>query len=95
VLKQGNAHETYPGVYSLWLKKTADGWHMVANEHADIWGTQHEPEVDYAEIPLTYAKADESKDVFEVELVEDEENNGGTLNIAWGEHQWTAKFTTQ
>ena len=93
VVKQGNAHETYPGVYSLWLKKTADGWHLVANEHADIWGTQHRDEADAAEIPLTVAKTDEEQEVFEVELVE--EGQGGTLKIAWGDTQWTADFKTQ
>ena len=93
VIKQGNAHESYPGVYSLWLKKVGDGWHLVANEHADIWGTQHAPESDVAEIPLTVGKADKKEDQFKLELVE--EGMGGTLNIAWGDHTWSAKFSVE
>jgi len=93
VIKQGNAHESYPGVYSLWLKKVAGGWHLVANSHADIWGTQHEAEADVAEIPLTIAKTDSEEKAFKIELVE--EGMGGTLNIAWGENAWSAKFSVQ
>ncbi len=93
VIKQGNAHESYPGVYSLWLKKVGDGWHLVANEHADIWGTQHEPAADVAEIPLTAAKADKEEKQFTIELVE--EGSGGTLKIAWGGHAWSAKFSAE
>ena len=93
VIKQGNAHESYPGVYSLWLKKTADGWNLVANDHADIWGTQHEADADVAEIPLTVAKADDEEKAFKIELVE--EGKGGTLKMAWGETAWSAKFSVQ
>lgn len=93
VIKQGNAHESYPGVYSLWLKKTDSGWNLVANSHADIWGTQHEAEADVAEIPLTVAKADKEEEAFTIELVEGDK--GGTLNIAWGDTAWSAKFSVQ
>ncbi len=93
VLKQGNAHESYPGVYSLWLKKVGDGWHLVANEDADIWGTQHAAEADVAEFPLTAAKADKEEKQFTVELVE--EGMGGTLKLTWGDHAWSAKFSTE
>lgn len=91
LLKAGNVAKDYPGVYGLWLKRTDSGWHLVFNEYADVWGTQYYPEADVAEVPLTYAKTDESVESYTIKLVEAGE--GGTLEIAWGEYRWTAEFT--
>lgn len=51
-----NVAENYPGVYSLWLQKVDDGWHLVFNDEADAWGTQHNPAADRAEIPIAYRR---------------------------------------
>lgn len=90
-VQAGNAHPTYPGVYSMWLKKTAGGWSLVFNEHADIWGTQHLDEADVVEIPLTVTESEEEKDTFTITLEESDEDTG-KLNISWGKHAWTADF---
>ena len=90
IIKTGNVAENYPGVYSLWLKKSADGWRAVFNEQADIWGTQHDAEFDVAEIALDYSTKDEPAENFTIELKE--EGDGGLLRLAWGPHQWTASF---
>lgn len=90
-VKAGNAHESYPGVYSLWLKKTSDGWRLVFNEDADIWGTQHDPRADVAEIPLKLTELSEQEATFKVELKEEGET-GGHLRVAWGTYEWTADF---
>lgn len=93
VIKTGNAAANYPGVYSMWLKKkSGNEWTLVFNEHADIWGTQHLPEADVAEIPIAVSEAAEASDTFKIELKE--EGNGGTLNIVWGKMAWQADFTT-
>ena len=92
LIKKENVAPDYPGVYSLWLKRASDGWKLVFNEHVDIWGTQHESEMDVAEIPLEYTASETVQDTFKVELVEEGEN-AGTLKITWGPHVWTAKFT--
>ncbi len=91
VIEEGNVAKDYPGVYGLWLKRTADGWHLVFNEYADVWGTQYFPEADVAEIPLTYAKADENTEAYTVTIPE--ADGGGAIEIAWGEHRWSASFT--
>lgn len=93
VIETENVAEDYPGVYSLWLKKTADGWHLVFNELADVWGTQHDPSHDVAEVPLTVAAADEASEELTVELEQSE--GGGVLKILWGETAWEAPFTVE
>ena len=50
-----NVAANYPGVYSLWLKKTTNGWNLLANSEPDIWATMHNPDADVGEIALTVA----------------------------------------
>ena len=90
ILKTENAGPDYPGVYGLWLKKAGDGWSLVANQHADVLGTQYEADADVAEIPVEYGVSDEDVGPMTVELTEGE--GGGTLTIRWREHAWTASF---
>lgn len=91
-VKTENMAKDYPGVYSLWLKKVGDGWSLVFNDQADIWGTRHRPDHDVAEIPLTVNKAKEEQEEFLVKLNKD--GNGGSLKIAWGDTEWSADFST-
>lgn len=91
VIKTENLAKGYPGTYSLWLKKVGDGWRLLFNNQADVWGTQHDAAADVSEVPLTYAKAaTEAKELtFELKA----EGDAGTLRLAWGPHEWTTKFT--
>ena len=88
-----NIAPEYPGVYGLWLKKTADGWRLVFNEEGDVWGTMHDPAKDVAEVPLEVARLEEPQRELAVTLAE-EGDAGGVLRIAWGDTAWSAKFTT-
>ena len=90
IIKTENAGKNYPGVYSLWLKKVEKGWNLVINEHADVWGTMYESEMDVAEVPLKHTKLDEGEYRFTIDL--EEKGNGGLLKLAWGTDQWTAPF---
>lgn len=92
VVKTENVAKDYPGVYSLWLKRVGDGWHLVFNEEPDIWGTQYNPEADAAEIPLVMSTLEESQDAFLIKL-EKEGENGAVLRVAWGTQEWTANFS--
>lgn len=92
VIEKENMAPDYPGVYSLWLKKVGDGWHLVFNSQSDIWGTRRLAEFDVAEIPLTVSKIDgDPKETFIVTL--EKASNGGTLAMQWGDTQWSADFS--
>lgn len=92
IIETENAGKNYPGVYSLWLRKVGDGWHLVFNHHADIWGTMHEAQADVAEIPLTVRTIEEEQKKFLIEL-EPREDEQGVLRLAWGNTEWTANFS--
>lgn len=91
VVETHNVAENYPGVYSLWLKRAGDGWHLVFNELADVWGTQHDPSHDVAEVPLATSQTETQTEDLTVELEAAE--GGGVLKISWGDLQWQAPFT--
>ena len=90
LLKINNVAENYPGVYSVWLKKTGSGWNFVFNERSDVWGTQHAAEADVAEVAAKYSDSADATEKFEVKL--ESSGDGGVLSFAWGPHLWTADF---
>jgi len=90
-LKTENVAKGYAGVYSLWLKKTADGWSFVFNQKPDVWGTMYDPAANVGEIAVEHGAPEKTGEALKFTLVQ--EGQGGTLNISWGEHQWSAKFT--
>jgi hypothetical protein len=93
VVKKENVAPDYPGVYSVWMRKTADGWTLIFNSEADVWGTMHNPETDAAEVALEAGKPAEPAETFKVELEQTE--NGGIVRIVWGDMQWAAPFEVE
>lgn len=89
---QGNAYVTYPGVYSLWLKKNSDGWSLVFNEEADVWGTMFNPETVKYEIPLKESESEEAAEAFKISL-ENIDDSGGRLTVHWDNKTYSADFT--
>jgi len=90
VVAYGNASPDYPGVYSLWPKRTADGWSLVFNGEADIWGSQRNPAADAVEVPLEHSATDQPTEKLTIEFLDVEP--GAVLRIAWGDHQFLAAF---
>ncbi|HUP25302.1 MAG TPA: DUF2911 domain-containing protein, partial [Thermoanaerobaculia bacterium] len=88
-----NVAPGYPGVYSLWLQRTSDGWRLVFNEKADVWGTQHDPAADVASVPLQHTRVDGMTLELAVKLVASAQRDGSwLLAFHWGEHRWDAQF---
>ncbi len=94
LVKTENVTRDYPGVYSLWLRKETDGWQLLFNDKADVWGHQHDPETDSAVVPMGFrSDASPEAETFTVELVE--ADGGGSLRIAWGPYEWTTEFSLE
>ena len=81
-----NVTKDYPGVYSLWLKRTGEGWELVFNNRPDVWGTQYDPAADLGSVPLAYDKVAEVSERLVAKLADEDE--GSSLEIQWGEHRW-------
>jgi hypothetical protein len=92
-IRKANVAPGYPGVYSLWLQRTGNGWRLVFNEKADVWGTQHEPAADVASVPLQHTRVDGMTPELAVKLQASAQGDGSWLLVFhWGEHRWDAQF---
>jgi hypothetical protein len=92
-IRRENVAPGYQGVYSLWLARAGDGWELLFNEQADVWGTQHDPVADVARVPLRHEELDGISLAFSVELAPPTEEGGPALLVLrWGQHRWTAPF---
>ncbi len=92
VVRANNFAPDYPGVYGVWLKRTQDGegWELVFNVKADLWGSMHEPATDVATVPLTVGTTSEAAEELLVELVATDD--GGSIRFVWDTTTWTASF---
>ena len=95
IIKKGNAHETYPGVYSIWLKKVGDGWKLVFNEEADVWGTMYNPEVTVAEVDAVETAAEEVADTHRITMEKGDSEDIGKIIIHWADKQYVAEFKVE
>ena len=89
-LSPGNPSPGYPGLYSLWLRKTAAGdWKLIFNHDADAWGTMYDPERDVGEVDLSFETKNEAEKGFTVDL----DAETGLLSLGWGGSVWTTPFS--
>jgi len=80
------------GRYSIWAKKvSSDDWRLIFNSEPDIWGLDHNPASDIAEIPLEVSDLAESVDPFTIEL---NPVDGGSAEVLmkWATLQLRAAF---
>lgn len=91
-VKTENVAPNYPGVYSIWFKKTADGWTASFNEKADVWGTMYQPDHDIGSVPAAYSKLDEPVEKLTLKVTKDSDDKGA-LQVDWAQHRWTLPFT--
>lgn len=91
-LKTENVAKGYAGVYSLWIKKTADGWAFVFNQKPDVWGTMYDAAANVGEIKVEHGAPEKTDEGLKF-AIEQKDTSGGTIKISWGAHQWSAKFT--
>ncbi len=77
------------GSYSLFAKKSGDGWMLLVNSQTGQWGTEHDASMDIAEIPLM-THGGETREQFTVVL--GGQGNDGMLHFEWGETILMAMF---
>ena len=79
------------GVYSLWARRETDkSWKLVLNSQHGQPGTQHNPKLDVAEIPLKESRAADPPD--EVTIVLSKSKKRGLIAIEWGDLRLSAEF---
>lgn len=87
----GNQVAGFPGSYGLWLKRGSAGWTLVFSHEPDVWGSQHDPKADAAEVELTHVEGHAADRPFAAAIVPTGADRG-RLAILWGPHEWSADF---
>ena len=70
------------GSYSLFARKTDDGWDLLVNSETGQSGLAHDPEKDLFDVPLDVESAEESAEMFTISLMADGMN--GSMKMQWG-----------
>ena len=80
------------GRYSIWAKKvSSEDWRLIFNSEPDVWGLEHNPASDIAEIPLEVSDLAESVDPFTIELNPIDDGSAEVL-MSWVTLQLRATF---
>lgn len=74
------------GSYGLFTVPTREGWTLIVNRRVGVSGTQYDPALDIARIPMTFATGHPEVERFTIRL--DSHGAGGTLHLAWDD--WEA-----
>lgn len=90
-LALGNQVAGFPGSYGLWLKRASAGWKLVFSHEPDVWGSQHDPKADAAEVDLSHSEGNAADRPFAAALVPTGPDRG-RLAILWGPHEWSVDF---
>ncbi len=80
------------GRYSIWAKKvSSNDWRLIFNSEPDVWGLEHNPASDIAEIGLETSDLAETVEQFTIELHPIDDGNAEIL-INWATLQLRATF---
>jgi hypothetical protein len=88
-----NGQELPAGEYSIFTMPTKDGWTMMFNKKANIWGTRYDPANDALRVPMQIEQLKEPVEMMTIEIVP--VNNGGTINVIWEKTKASVAFTTK
>jgi len=90
----GNVAPGFAGAYGIWLKRFGKQWLFVFNDEPDSWGTQHNVELDAAEVLVDYTRTDGAFRPLGATVVSTGVDQG-RLVVHWGPHEWAAEFTIE
>lgn len=86
-----NGKELPAGDYSLFTLPTPNGWTLIFNKQAGIWGTEHNAGYDFLKVPMVTEPLKEPAELLTFSIIAS--NNGGVLSIAWDKVKASVRFT--
>jgi len=85
--------EVPAGEYTLFTIPEQDGGTLIINKQTGQNGRSYDESRDLGRVPMEIATTDEMVEAFTISVEETEE--GGELNLAWGNTVFKADFTIQ
>ncbi|SDT68987.1 Protein of unknown function [Mucilaginibacter mallensis] len=81
------------GSYSIFTIPTPDGWTLIFNQQANIWGTEHNAAYDLLKIPIQTRYLDQPTEMLTFAIIPTG-TNGGILSVSWDKLKALVNFTT-
>lgn len=88
-----DGQELPAGEYSIFTMPTQNGWTMMFNKEANIWGTDYNPEFDILRIPMKVEPLKEPVELMTIDVVTT--GKGGLINVIWEKLKASVSFTTK
>ncbi|SMO58337.1 DUF2911 domain-containing protein [Gracilimonas mengyeensis] len=85
--------EVPAGDYTLFTIPEEDGGTLIINEETGQNGTAYDESMDLGRVPMEISTKEESTEAFTITVVETD--NGGELQLIWGETVFSAPFTIE
>jgi hypothetical protein len=80
------------GQYSLFTLPTKDGWTLMINSQADIWGTEYQAGNDVLRVPMTTERLGDNVEMLTIQVVPG--NEGGRIEVSWEKVKAVVGFRT-
>lgn len=78
------------GAYSIWTLPSQQGWTMMFNSQANVWGTEYNPAFDVLHVPMQSEQLPEVIEQFTMEIKP--ARGGGMLNVIWEKTKASVQF---
>lgn len=80
------------GQYSLFTLPEKDGWTLMINSQADIWGTEYHAGNDVLRVPMSIERLNDNVEMLTIQVVPGDE--GGRIEVSWEKTKAVAGFRT-
>lgn len=80
------------GSYSVFTLPAQNGWTIMFNSRANIWGTEYDPAFDVLRVPMQAGPSGQFTEVMTITM--QSKDNGGELNILWENMKASVAFRT-
>jgi hypothetical protein len=80
------------GEYSIFTVPGRNGWTLLFNKQASIWGTEHNAAYDFLKVPMKIESLNKPVELMTIEVAPN--GNGGSINLIWDKVKASVGFTT-
>jgi hypothetical protein len=87
-----NGKELPAGDYSIFTLPGQNGWTIIFNKQANIWGTEHNADYDVLKVPMEVKWLNTAVELMTIEIIPN--GNEGTINVIWDKVKASVKLNT-
>ena len=87
-----NGKELPAGEYSIFTIPSKNGWTLIFNKQANIWGTEHNADFDFLKIPMVTTSLPQEIEMLTFSFVSN--TQGGEIAVSWDKTKASVNFLT-